>query len=272
MLRPTLTLFLIGAKCPFHCIYCDLGDAMIDGTTPPGSLPEQIRRGIATADTPCATVKLYNASNFFEKRAVPIADDLAIAELVSDFERVVVECHPRLIGERMERFADSLSGTLEVAMGLETIHPDALPQLQKSMSLDDYDRAAERIEMHGCSHRAFVLIGAPFVPPASSLEWTIKTARYAAERGARLISLIPLRPRAGSTVAMQAPSLTEVERSLEGALQAAPDSIVQVDPWDLAVLSACPNCRAARQHRIVQMNLSGFIPAPIACPDCVASG
>lgn len=267
-LAQTLSLFLVGAKCPFRCVYCDLGDAMIDGATPVGSLPNQIRLGIAAAQVDCNTIKLYNASNFFEKRAVPSVDDATIAQLVSAYQRVVVECHPRLIGGRMERFADALPGALEVAMGLETVHPAALPRLQKAMSLEDYDRAAERIDKHGCTHRAFVLICAPFVPPEASLEWTVKTARYAAERGARMISLIPLRPRVGSAVPMFAPSLVAVEQALEGSLQAAPGAVVQVDPWALAHLSACPACSQVRQQRIVRMNLSGAIEPPVQCLTC----
>jgi len=267
-LAQTLTLFLVGAKCPFRCVYCDLGDAMIDGATPVGSLPNQIRLGIAAAQADCHTIKLYNASNLFEKRALPSVDDATIAQLVSGYERIVVECHPRLIGERMERFADALLGTLEVAMGLETVHPDALPQLQKAMTLSDYDRAAGRIDKHGCTHRAFVLIGAPFVPPEASLEWTVKTASYAAGRGARVISLIPLRPRVGSTVPMFAPSLAEVEQALERSLQVAPEAVVQVDPWGLSRLSACPSCSQARQERIVHMNLSGAVEPPVRCPRC----
>ena len=39
--------------------------------------------------------------------------------LVSPFERVVVECHPRLIDDRCEEFDAKLDGQLEVAMGLE---------------------------------------------------------------------------------------------------------------------------------------------------------
>ncbi len=68
-------------------------------------------------------VKLYNASNFFDPRAVPASDYGDIAAAISDerghdepdgredvVEQVIVESHPSLIGERVERFLDALDG------------------------------------------------------------------------------------------------------------------------------------------------------------------
>ena len=39
---------------------------------------------------------------------------------VQPFDRVTVECHPRLVGRRWLEFADHVRGRLEVAMDLET--------------------------------------------------------------------------------------------------------------------------------------------------------
>ena len=129
-LAPALTLFLAGAECPFTCVYCDLWRHTLEVPTPPGALPEQVEAalGAALAEPEAAPVaatrlKLYNASNFFDSRAVPRADLAVLAELARPFERVVVECHPKLVGEGCLRFGEQLEGRLEVAMGLETIHP-----------------------------------------------------------------------------------------------------------------------------------------------------
>ncbi|MCB1608054.1 MAG: hypothetical protein KDI71_13885 [Xanthomonadales bacterium] len=265
---PALTLFLVGARCPFRCIYCDLGEGMLDHATPSGSLPAQIRAGIAAATTHCPTIKLYNAANFFDRRAVPPIDEGAIVEQVRAYGRVVVECHPRLIGDRMRRFGAQIDGMLEVAMGLESADPTVLAQLNKAMTLADYDRAAETILAAGHEHRAFVLIGAPTVPAEAVIESTVASARYAAGRGARLVSLIPLRPRPHPSVAMAAPTLAMVESVLEQALLEGLDACVLVDPWDLQNLRACAHCGPERIRRIEQMNLSGQIVAPIACDRC----
>ena len=171
---PALTLFLAGAECPFTCVFCDLWRSTLDGPTPPGALAAQVERALAAEDPDRlagARVKLYNASNFFDPRAVPPGDLDAIVPLVAPFSRVVVESHPRLVGRRCRDFAAALGdGRLEVAMGLETVHPGALPQLNKRMTLADFDRTVERLAAWGVAARAFVLVGAPFVPPKNAVE------------------------------------------------------------------------------------------------------
>jgi hypothetical protein len=41
------TLFLVNRECPFECVYCDLWRHTTPESVPPGSIPEQIRRGLA---------------------------------------------------------------------------------------------------------------------------------------------------------------------------------------------------------------------------------
>ena len=183
---PVLTVFLAGAECPFSCVFCDLWRHTLEGPTPRGALPVQLRRALAEAGpiAPEAQVKLYNASNFFDARAVPPEDDEALAALLAPFAQVVVECHPRLVGDRAEQFAAMLgraaaaapgsAGTkprLQVAIGLETVHPEALPRLGKAMSLDDFAAAAARLRAIGAGVRAFVLIGVPYVAAEEAAEW-----------------------------------------------------------------------------------------------------
>ena len=72
-----VTLFLAGAECVFTCVFCDLWRHTLEGPTLSGSLPGQIERGVAelgAAAKAATAIKLYNASNFFEPRAVPDED------------------------------------------------------------------------------------------------------------------------------------------------------------------------------------------------------
>src|SRR6185503_16204310 len=39
-----LTVFLAGAECPFTCSFCDLWRWTLDGPTPPGALPAQLKQ------------------------------------------------------------------------------------------------------------------------------------------------------------------------------------------------------------------------------------
>ncbi len=117
---PALTVFLAGAECPFTCVFCDLWRETLDGPTPPGALPAQLREALAAAGPiPApAALKLYNASNFFDRRAVPDVDLPAIAERCAAFAGVTVESHASTVGVRTLDVARRIPGRLEVAMGL----------------------------------------------------------------------------------------------------------------------------------------------------------
>jgi archaeosine synthase beta-subunit len=276
---PALTVFLAGAECPFTCVFCDLWRRTLDGPTPPGSLPAQLERALAEAGEagPArlsgALVKLYNAGNFFDPRAVPAADEGALAALVASFFRVVVESHPRLVGERALRFAAALGGRLEVAMGLETVHPRALPRLNKRMTVADFDRAAERLAAGGVGLRAFVLVGAPFVPPAEAVEWAVRSAAHAFARGAGTVALIPVRGGNGALEELAArgewepPTLALLEEALDRCV-ALGGGVAVADLWDLPRLARCPACAEPRRRRLARINLSGRTEPRIACGEC----
>ncbi len=272
---PVLTVFLAGGECPFTCVFCDLWRHTLDTPTPEGAIPTQLERALAESSPPDdCRIKLYNASNFFDSRAVPGADLPRIARLLEGFERIIIECHPRLVGESLFRFADDVSGRLEVAMGLETVHPVAMPLLNKRMSKDDYDRATETLAARNISHRAFVLLGAPFVPEREAIDWSVVSAAYAIERGAETVTLIPVRGGNGELERLEKegtfkpPSLLDVETALERALALPGDAVVQVDLWDLDPLSECENCFGRRKQRLERMNLTGLREASIECSSC----
>ena len=88
-------------------------------------------------------IKLYNSGSFFDRAAIPPQDYQAIAEQLGFAERVIVESHPRLIGKRALDFRDLLEGSLEVAMGLETAHPETLERLNKKFDLNQFAAAAD---------------------------------------------------------------------------------------------------------------------------------
>ena len=100
---------------------CDLWRNTLTETVPVGAIPQQI--DFALERCPRPPVKLYNSGSFFDPGAIPLGDYAAIARVSSDFERVIVECHPALVGDQLPQFRDLLHGRLEVAMGLETVHP-----------------------------------------------------------------------------------------------------------------------------------------------------
>ena len=162
-----LTVFLSGAECPFTCSFCDLWRFTIDGPTPPGALTTQLEKVLDTLDRPLPDrLKLYNASNFFDERAVPSEDLAGIARLAAPFAAVTVESHASTIGPKTLAFAQRIPGRLEVAVGLETIHPVAAAQLNKRLDLARFDLAAGFLAENGIDLRVFVLLGTPYVPVA----------------------------------------------------------------------------------------------------------
>lgn len=280
--HPWLTVFLTGAECPFGCVFCDLWRHTLEGATPPGALPAQVEAALASPEVAGAGgagelhgIKLYNASNLFEPRAVPPRDDAALARSVVGFSRVVAECHPKLVGDRCFAFARRLEdggGSLEVAMGLETIHPEALPRLGKAMDLDLFSRACDALLGAGCAVRAFVLVGAPYVPAAEAVEWAVRSAEWAFGQGVGHVSLIPVRGDTPEMAALQRagewtpPRLADLEAALDRALEVAPaGAVVAADLWDLEGFAGCPACFAARRQRLVRVNLRGRVEKRVPC-------
>ena len=269
-----LTVFLSGAECPFTCSFCDLWQWTIDGPTPSGALTRQLETVLGALSVPLPhRLKLYNASNFFDDRAVPPGDLPAIAALATQFAAVTVESHANTIGARTLAFARQLTGRLEVAIGLETIHPVAVAHLNKRLDLARFDQAAGFLREHDVDLRVFVLLGAPYVPAHESIEWTTRTVEQAVKSGASVVSIIPVRAGNGELDRLAAmghftpPTLLELEAALDACVPFA-ETVVTADLWDVARLPACEHCRTARVERLHRLNVIGRAESRIACSAC----
>lgn len=263
------TIFLANRECPFRCVYCDLWRHTLDGPTPAGAVPRQIEVALERL-SPASVVKLYNSGNFFDAAAIPPADWPAIADRVRQFERVIVENHPLLIDERALRFRDQLGTPLEVAMGLETAHPEVLARINKRMTLDDFTRAVQFLVEHDIAVRAFVLLRPPFLSEDEGIEWALKSIAFAFDVGATCVSVIPTRAGNGTMERLQAegwfawPKLSSLEQVLAAGI-ASKRGRVFADTWDVARFADCSRCAAARVERLRQMNLSQSILTSVVC-------
>ena len=272
------TIFLTNRECPWRCLMCDLWKHTLEESVPTGAIPAQIDFALSelrrTHAGPLRQVKLYNSGSFFDRGAIPLSDHLAVAERLRGFERVIVECHPALVNDAVVRFRDSLGGTkLEVAMGLETIHPEVLPRLNKRMTTEQYAAAADFLRRHDVALRAFVLVKPPFLDEAEALLWAQRSTEFAFDCGASVVSLIPMRPGNGALDELAAqglfspPALTTLERAAEHGV-ALRRGRVFADTWDLEQFSRCPRCFTARRERLDAMNLSQLVPEPVRCSHC----
>jgi radical SAM enzyme (TIGR01210 family) len=263
------TLFLTNRECPLRCLMCDLWQHTTDDTVPLGAIPTQIE--YALERLPAATqIKLYNSGNFFDPKAIPPDDHAAIARLLDGFERVIVENHPKLCSDDCLRFRDRLSGSLEIALGLETIHPQVLTMLNKQMTVADFDRAAEFLIENGIDVRCFLLLRPPYLNEEEGVDWALRSIEHAFNVGVTCCSVIPTRSGNGILDQMERdglfapPSVRSMERVVAEGI-ALGRGRVFVDLWDAERFAKCDDCRSERIDRLRRMNLSQRDEPAVLC-------
>jgi radical SAM enzyme (TIGR01210 family) len=266
-------ILLTNKECPWRCLMCDLWKHTLSTSVPRGAIPAQIDYALSRFAGRPQQLKLYNSGSFFDPAAIPPADYAPIAERLGGMDHIIVECHPRLIGSSALEFRDLLRGSLEVAIGLETVHPEVLPRLNKRFTLEHFARAAEFLGREGIGLRAFVLVKPPFLDDAAAIEWAVKSARFAFDCGASVVSLIPTRPGNGALDRLilsgefSPPSLGVFEQAFERAMELRHGRLF-ADTWDLKQFACCPACFGRREQRLLAMNRQQRVLPPITCPQC----
>ncbi|MCA9154247.1 MAG: radical SAM protein [Planctomycetales bacterium] len=261
------TLFLTNRECPLRCTMCDLWKNTLDEPTPVAAIPTQIE--YALSRLPAAQhIKLYNSGNFFDPLAVPPADYEAIARQIDGFQTVIVENHPRMCGRLVGEFKSYLRDTtqLEIALGLETVHPKALPLLNKQMSLDDFVAACSSLREQHIALRAFVLLRPPSLTEAEGVEWALRSIDFAFDLQVSAVSVIPTRASNGLMERWQQaglftpPSLASLETVLRDGL-AMQRGRVFVDLWDIETMAQHEPDSRRRIERLRTANLQQRWPA-----------
>ena len=282
---PTATYFLTGSECRYTCSMCDLWKYTTGDRTDKGSLPRQIQllhQEHNTIERGVRWLKLYNASNFFDTANVPEEDLHTIASLCHGFRRVIVENHAAMLGsstvrQRILRFQEQLDGELEIAMGLETIEPEAIRLLNKKMSLEQFADACRFLRDSGIHARAFVLLQPPGGAPTTSVEWTVKSCQWAFSCGIERCSIIPTRPGNGFNDTMeshglwQPPGAKLLEDTMDAMVLRLPSEhhIATVDLWDWERISGtCEQCCGPRRLRLEAMNMGQCLLPRVRCVHC----
>jgi archaeosine synthase beta-subunit len=273
---PVATVFLTNRECPWRCLMCDLWRNTLTESVPRGAIPAQIDYALAQLP-PARQIKLYNSGSFFDPKAIPAEDYADIAARLRGFERVIVECHPALAGESSLRFRDLLSQQgeiqLEVAMGLETAHPQVLDQLNKGMTLDQFREAAGFLRQNDIALRTFILVKPPFMDEAEGLDWAKRSLDFAFDCGATVAALIPTRAGNGAMEALakrgefMPPKLATLEAALAYGIGLGRGRVF-ADLWDLQRFAACETCFPARAARLGEMNLRQAIHQTVICQSC----
>jgi archaeosine synthase beta-subunit len=268
--EPVATILLTNRECPFRCLMCDLWRNTLTETVPVGAIPAQIDRALLQLP-PARQLKLYNSGSFFDPHAIPPQDYCAIAQRANRFDRLIVENHPALTGEGCLRFREMLSGRLEVAMGLETAHPEVLARLNKHMTLDQFSSAANFLRRNEIDLRVFILVQPPYMPAAEALHWAERSLDFAMEHGATAAVLIPTRAGNGVMDELMAngrfapPPLHTLESAMEYGLGLKAGRVF-ADLWGLR--ASCASCQPLRADRLRKMNLEQAVLDRIACDQC----
>lgn len=263
------TLLLSNKECPYRCLMCDLWKHTINETVPVGAIPAQIDYALSRL-TATKHLKLYNSGSFFDQSAIPAADYRAIAKRISSYESVVVESHTAFLGKETLAFKKLIEGNLEVAIGLETVHPEVLPRLNKRMTLTDFEQAVSFLNSAGISTRAFILLRPPFLSEEEGVLWAKKSIDFAFSAGVSTCVLIPVRAGNGSMEILASkgffsePSINSLEETVAYGI-GLKAGMVLADLWDLEHFSSCSRCFDLRKQNLNQMNLSQEVLAGISC-------
>jgi len=262
-------ILLSNRECPYTCLMCDLWQHTTDETLPVGAIPLQMEYAFKKL-SPAKHLKLFNSGSFFDPRAIPVEDYSQIASLSSAFDQVLVESHTAFVGEACVEFSRSLRGQLQVAIGLETVHPEILPSLNKGMSLEDFKKSVGFLRSNGISTRAFILLHPPFLSEVEGLEWACRSIDFAFACGVDVCSVIPVRSGNGALDKLaldgyfQEPAIQTLERVVEYGISVKMRLVI-ADLWDLERFSTCEHCFEPREGRLKQMNLTQEHVKPVEC-------
>jgi radical SAM enzyme (TIGR01210 family) len=268
-IEDTGIIFLTNRECPYHCLMCDLWKNTTDEPVPVGAIPGQIEWALNRL-APAKQLKLYNSGSFFDGKAIPEEDYPEIAALVSRFDTLIVESHPRLINTKCLQFRDMLKPGLEVALGLETVHPEIIRKLNKRMTLEDFENTVGFLTRHGIRTRAFILLRPPFLSEDEGVYWAERSIDFAFQVGVECCTVIPVRAGNGAMDLLQEkgdftpPQIQSLEKVLEYGIGLGAGRVF-ADTWDLGLFSDCDRCLVERTGRIHTMNLHQEVLTPVVC-------
>jgi radical SAM enzyme (TIGR01210 family) len=159
-------------------------------------------------------------------------------------------------------------------MGLETVHPDILPRLNKRMTLADFESATRFLTRNDIAVRAFILLRPPFLNEAEGVHWANESLRFAFDIGVECCAVIPTRAGNGAIDELQRqghftpPRIESLEEVLDYGISLKCGRVF-ADLWDAEKFFSCLRCGPERVKRLNAINLTQQ-PAPAVVCSCEA--
>ncbi len=181
---------------------------------------------------------------------------------------------------------DKVSGgqaRLEVAMGLETVHPEVLARLNKRMTVETFLQAAHFLHDNDIDLRVFLLVRPPWLSEEEGRQWAMRSLDVAFVDARALVAcVIPTRAGNGAMDALQGsgeftpPTLASLEAVTEYGVRLCTSlnqsagtmrgmRRVFADLWDVEKFYDCSTCAPQRTARITAMNHTQRIEETITC-------
>ena len=91
-----------------------------------------------------------------------------------------------------------MKAKLEVAIGLETVHPELIKKLNKQMTLKDFKNSVKFLSENDINSRAFILLKPPFLSETEGVFWAKKSIDFAFKTGIECCTIIPVRAGNGA--------------------------------------------------------------------------
>jgi radical SAM enzyme (TIGR01210 family) len=145
-------------------------------------------------------------------------------------------------------------------MGLETVHPEVLPRLNKKMDVRAFEHAVGLLSNNHVPVRAFILLRPPFLSEREGIDWAKKSIRFAFDVGVECCAIIPVRAGNGAMDWLREnhyfhpPAISSLEEVLDFGLGLGMGRVF-ADLWDLEQFSSCEHCFEDRKYRLNHINL-----------------
>ncbi len=150
---------------------CGYAKDTLGRSATPAELAEQLDRALARYQEE-PYVKVYTSGSFLDDREVDPASRAALVRAFSGrARRLLFETLPEFAtSETLEPLREAFSGEVEVALGLESTHPDVLGRLvHKNAPPREYLDAGDRVRALGLRAKAYLLLKPPYLTESEAI-------------------------------------------------------------------------------------------------------